>query len=74
MVQEHQKLNSLQLSLLKSFQYLNSTQSLQEIDSLINFYLEKKLDAAIEKAEIDKNYTAQVYESWLTENRNKSLK
>lgn len=74
MIQEHPKLNSLQLNLLKSFQYINSSESLQELDSLINFYLEKKLDAAIEKVEKDKNYTTQVYESWLLESKGISLK
>lgn len=65
MIQEHPKLNSLQLNLLKSFQYINSSESLQELDSLINFYLEKKIDAAIEKVENEKNYNMKIYNQWL---------
>jgi len=36
-----------------------------EIDSLINFFFEKKLDDAIEKVERNNGYTATVYEQWL---------
>ena len=61
------KLNQAQLNLIKSFQYLSDEGEISEIDSLINFYLEKRLDAAIEKVESQKNYTAAVYEQWLNE-------
>jgi hypothetical protein len=40
---------------------------MEEIDSLINFYLEKKLDAAIDKVESEKMYKHNIYEQWLTE-------
>ncbi len=61
----HNKLNNLQLNMLKSFQYIDSKEKLQEIDSLINFYLEKKLDEAIEKEEAKRSYTAEIYNEWL---------
>lgn len=60
------RLNDAQLNLIKSFRYLHNEQELKEIDSLINFYLEKKLDEAIEKVESERNYTASIYEAWLT--------
>ena len=66
----HHKLSSAQLNLIKSFQYLHSEKQINEIDSLVNFYLEKKLDAAITRVETQKNYTAAIYEQWLSE-RNK---
>lgn len=59
------KLNNAQLNLIKSFQYLRNDAEINEIDSLINFYLEKKLDDAITIAESKNNYTAEVYEQWL---------
>jgi hypothetical protein len=59
------KLNSAQLNLIKSFQYLRSDQQINEIDSLINFYLEKKLDEAIARVETQKNYNEEIYEQWL---------
>ena len=59
------KLNKLQLSLLKSLQYINSENKVQELESLINYYLERKLDEAIESAEAKNNFNAAVYESWL---------
>lgn len=59
------KLNNAQLNLIKSFQYLRNEVEINEIDSLINFYLEKKLDDAIIIAESKNNYTAEVYEQWL---------
>ena len=62
----HTKLNDAQLNLIKSFKYLHNKKQISEIDSLINFYLEKKLDEAITKAENQKNYNADIYEQWLT--------
>jgi hypothetical protein len=59
------KLNDAQINLIKSFRFLRNEQELKEIDSLINFYLEKKLDDAIEKVESEQNYTASIYEAWL---------
>ena len=59
------KLNSVQLNLIKSFQYLHNERQISEIDSLINFYLEKKLDEAITKVESQKKYTEEIYEQWL---------
>ena len=63
------KLNKLQLNLLKSLQYIHSENKVQELDSLINYYLEKKLDEAIESVEEKNNFNAQVYEGWLNEQR-----
>ena len=62
------KLNSVQLNLIKSFHYLRNEQQIHEIDSLINFYLEQKLDEAIAKVESQKNYTKEIYEQWLNSN------
>jgi hypothetical protein len=59
------KLNSAQLNLSKSFQYLRNKQQISEIDSLINFYVEKKLDEALTKTESEKNYGAGIYDQWL---------
>ena len=53
------------MNMIKSFMFLHDEKKINEIDSLINFYLEKQLDAAIEKVEADKGYTASVYEEWL---------
>ncbi len=59
------KLNTVQVNMIKSFMFLNDEKEIQEIDALINFYLEKKLDEAIENVESEKNYTASLYEEWL---------
>ena len=59
------KLNAVQLNLIKPFQYLHNDQQINEIDSLINFYLEKKLDVAISKVESQKQYSEEIYEQWL---------
>ncbi len=55
---------------IKSFKYLHNEKELNEIDSLINFYLEKKLDEAITKVESQRNYTAAIYEQWLNARKN----
>jgi hypothetical protein len=68
MQQANEKLSIAQLNLIKTFRYLHNEQELKEIDSLINFYLEKKLDEAIAKAESEKNYDAAIYEAWLNSN------
>ena len=60
-----QKLNDLQMNMIKSFMFLHDEKKINEIDSLINFYLEKQLDGVIEQVEADKGYTASVYEEWL---------
>lgn len=65
MQQANDKLSSAQLNIIKTFRYLHDEQELKEIDSLINFYLEKKLDEAITKVESEKNYDAAIYEAWL---------
>lgn len=59
------KLNEAQMNLIRSFAFLHDEKEIKEIDALINFYLEKKLDDAIEKVEHDRNYTASVYDEWL---------
>ena len=60
-----EKLNNAQLNLIKSFRFLKDEQELREIDALINFYLERKLDDAISSVEEDRSYTPEVYEQWL---------
>jgi hypothetical protein len=62
------KLNEAQLNMLKSLMFLNDEKEIQEIDSLINFYLEMKLDEAIERVEHEKGYSATIYEQWLADN------
>lgn len=60
------KLTQMQLELLKSFKHITDEKQLQEVKSLLNFYFRKKLDAAIDKEEKDRNYTASIYKEWLT--------
>ena len=62
-------LNSVQLKLIRTFEFLRNEKQLNEIDSLISFYFEKNLDEAITKAETENNYTAAIYEEWLKEKR-----
>ena len=59
------RLNEAQLQLIKSFKYLHNAKEINEIDSLINFYLERKLDEAIVKKEAQSEYNAAIYEAWL---------
>lgn len=61
-------LSNLQLELLKSLNYMATEKQLSEIKSLLRFYFASQLDAAIEKTESEKNYTAAVYDSWLKTN------
>jgi hypothetical protein len=58
-------LTSLQLELLKSLKYMASEEQLVEIKSLLRYYFAQQLDVAIDKSEIEKNYSATIYESWL---------
>jgi len=60
-----EKLNDAQINLIKSFRFLKDERELREIDALINFYLEKKLDEAINRVETEKEYTPEIYEQWL---------
>ena len=68
MLTHQKKLNDLQINLLKSVQYIDTQDKIEEINSLINFYLEKKLDEAIDSEETKRNYTADIYNEWLLVN------
>jgi len=63
-------LNNLQLELLKSLKYMASEKQLQEVKSLLRYYFAQQLDAAIDKAEAEKNYSAEIYQKWLQANNN----
>jgi hypothetical protein len=63
----HNSLTSIQQKLIRTFEHLHNEKQLNEIDSLINFYFESKLDEAITKAEKENNYSAATYEKWLTQ-------
>ncbi len=62
------RLSGLQLELLKSLKYMATEKQLTEVRSLLRFYFAEQLDAAIEKAEADKNYSAAIYNGWLGTN------
>ncbi len=68
MISNQNKLTEMQLELLKSFKHITNEQQLKEVKSLLNFYFRNKLDEAIDKAEHNKNYTAEIYEEWLKKN------
>ena len=64
-----QRLTEQQLELLKSFKYLRNQESINDVRELLSLYYEHRLDIAIEKAEADRNYSKEVYESWLATQR-----
>lgn len=70
MIDARNKLTELQLELLKSFKHVTSKEELDEIKSLLNLYFRHKLDAAIDKAELDRNLSAEVYNEWLNKPKN----
>ena len=63
---ENEKLSNLQLKLLKSLRYMASEKQIKEIRSFLHFYFTQQLDTAIERVENEKEYTAEIYEKWLT--------
>ena len=65
LVKNKTALTNLQLELLKSLKYMASEEQVAEVKSLLRYYFAQKLDAAIEKIEKEKNYSAAIYESWL---------
>jgi hypothetical protein len=62
------KLSALQLEMLKSLKYMATEKQLADVKSLLRHYFARQLDTAIEKTEKEKNYTADIYESWLKSN------
>lgn len=62
MITPSHKLSEAQLEVLKTLRHVNDEKELKEVKQLLNYYFRKKLDAAINKAESDKNYTEEVYE------------
>lgn len=66
------RITEQQLELLKSFKHLRTEQDIQEVRELLSLYFERKLDAAIDKAENERKYTQEVYESWLAQQRRQS--
>ncbi len=67
------RITEQQLDLLKSFKYLTDEQQIREVKELLHLYYRHKLDAAIDNAEPDRNYSAEVYESWLKTKENGAL-
>lgn len=66
MIHANEKLTQIQLELLHSFRHITDEQQLKEVKSLLNFYFRKRLDAAINKVEKERNYTESIYKEWLT--------
>ena len=64
-VVDNNKLSNLQLELLKSLKYMATEEQLADIKSMLRFYFANQLDAAIDKAEKEKGYSANIYQSWL---------
>jgi hypothetical protein len=64
------RITEQQLELLKSFKYLRNEKEISEVKELLSLYYEHKLDAAIERAETERNYTAEVYQAWLNQKGN----
>lgn len=64
-IENKNKLSNLQLELLKSLKYMASEKQITEVKSLLRFYFTQRLDAAIEKEEIQRKYTEDIYENWL---------
>ena len=65
---DKKKLTNLQLELLKGLRHIATEKQLKEIRSLLRFYFAQQLDEAIEKEEAKRNYSADVYKSWLKQN------
>ena len=59
------RITEQQLELLKSFKYLTNEKQISEVRELLHLYYSHKLDAAINKEEADRNYSAEIYEAWL---------
>ena len=68
-------INNLQLELLKCLKYIATEEQVAEVKSLLRYYFAQKLNAAIDKIENEKKYSAAIYESWLksTAGTNNSL-
>ena len=59
------RITEKQLELLKSFTYLTNEKEINEVKELLHLYYKHKLEAAIDKEEMNRNYSAEVYEMWL---------
>ena len=67
------RITEQQLELLKSFKYLTGEKQIAEVKELLQLYYQHKLDAAIEKEEAGRNYSAEVYEAWLKTKETEAL-
>jgi hypothetical protein len=57
-------LNKTQLEILKLFTNSQSEEELQEIRSLLTFYLAAKVTFEADKVFLDKGYSETVFEEW----------
>ncbi len=64
--------NDTQLEILKVLNYLKSEKDLAEIKSLLTAYLSDKVVRNADKAFDEKNYTAEVFETWKKEHFRKT--
>lgn len=64
--------NDTQLEILKVLNYLKSEKDLAEIKSLLTAYLSDKVVRNADKAFDEKNYPAEVFETWKKEHFRKT--
>ena len=69
MMSGQNKLNEMQMELLKSFVHVTDEKQIAEIKSLLNLYFRNKLEESIEQEESQRGYTAAVYEEWVNSNK-----
>lgn len=65
MLSQPHKLTEAQLEVLKTLRHVSDEKELYEVKRLLNFYFRKKLNAAIDKVESEKEFSASVYQQWL---------
>ncbi len=68
MLSPSHKLSEAQLDILEMLRFVNDEKELKEVKELLNLYFRKKLDEAIDKAEVHRGFSANVYYEWLTSN------
>ena len=65
MVQSDARFTEQHLELLKSFRYLTNEQQIADVTELLRLYFEQQLDMAISAEEGGRDYSAEIYETWL---------
>ena len=57
-------LTNLQIELLKGLRHMATEKQIEDVRDLLRNYFAEQLDAAVERVEVERGYSAETYVGW----------